>query len=127
VRNRAGPGALLACVVVAILAAAVHASADEPFRLLSAKEIRLKVIGRDLTDGVHWSWYYRVDGTLMSVEMGKRREGSWKIEDSKLCSTNGRNRQMECYEVWASDKNISLRYFADIPAIEGVVTPNTTP
>jgi len=119
--------ALLAVAVVAILAAAVHASADEPFRLLSAKEIRPKVIGRDLTDGVHWSWYYRADGTLISVEMGKQRLGAWKIEDNKLCSTNGRKRQMECYEVWASGKNISLRYFADTPAIEGVVTPHTTP
>ena len=74
------------------------------------------MIGRDLTDGVHWSWYYRADGTLISVEMGKQRLGAWKIEDNKLC-----------YEVWASGKNISLRYFADTPAIEGVVTPHTTP
>jgi hypothetical protein len=84
-------------------------------------------IGRDLTDGVHWSWYYRADGTLVSVEMGKQRLGAWKIEDNKLCSTNGRKRQMECYEVWASGKKISLRYFSDTPAIEGVVTPHTTP
>ena len=119
--------AFLAGMVVAILAATPHATADETFRLLSAKEIRPKVIGRDVTDGVHWSWYYRSDGTLVSIEMGKQRLGAWKIEDNKLCSTNDRNRQMECYEVWASGKNISLRYFADMPAIEGVVTPHTTP
>ena len=118
--------ARLAVVVVAITSA-VSASADEPFRLLSAKEIRLKIISRDLTDGVHWSWYYRADGTLVSIEMGKQRLGSWKIEDNKLCSPSGRNRQMECYEVWASGKNISLRYFAEMPAIAGVVTPHTTP
>jgi hypothetical protein len=85
------------------------------------------VIGRDLTDGVHWSWYYRPDGTLISVEMGKQRSGSWKIEENKLCSTNGRKRQMECYEVWASGKNISLRYFADMPAVEAVLVSHTTP
>jgi hypothetical protein len=127
VKNRAGRAALLAGAVVAVLATAVHASADEPFRLLSAKEIRPKVIARDLTDGVHWSWYYRPDGTLISVEMGKQRSGSWKIEENKLCSTNGRKRQMECYEVWASGKNISLRYFADMPAIEAVLVSHTTP
>ena len=124
-KTRVGLAALLIVVVVAI-ASAVSASADEPFRLLSAKEIRLKVTGRDLTDGVQWSWYYRADGTLVSVEMGKQRSGSWKIEDNKLCSPSGKNRQMECYEVWASGKNISLRHFADMPAIAGVVTPHTT-
>jgi hypothetical protein len=51
----------------------------------------------------------------------KAPRGSWKIEDNKLCSTSGRNRQLECYEVWASGQKISLRYFADMPAIEGVV------
>jgi hypothetical protein len=85
------------------------------------------VIRRDLTDGVHWSWYHRPDGTLISVEMGKQRSGSWKIEENELFSTNGRKRQMECYEVWASGKNISLRYLADMPAIEAVLVPHTTP
>jgi hypothetical protein len=111
--------------VVAILATTVCARADEPFRLLSGKEIRPKVIGRDLTDGVHWSWYYSPNGSVISIEMGKRQVGSWKIEDNKLCSTNANDRPMECYEVWASGKNISLRYFADMPAHEAVVVPHT--
>ena len=76
---------------------------------------------------MHWTWFYRPDGALISVEMGKRREGAWKIEGNKLCSTDGRNRQLDCYEVWASGKKISLRYFTDMPAIEGVVAPHTSP
>ena len=108
-------------LALAVLFPVRHAGAEEQFRMLNAKEIRPRLIGHDLTDGVHWTWFYRNDGVLISVEMGKRREGSWKIEDNKLCSTNGRNRQLECYEVWASGQKISLRYFADMPAIEGVV------
>ena len=119
--------ALLAVSVVAILAVAEPASADDQFRHLNGKQIRPKVIGRDLTDGVHWTWYYRPDGTLISVEMGKRFSGSWKIEDDKLCNTSGRNKQVDCYEVWASGNNVSLRFFADMPAIEAVVVPHTSP
>ena len=111
-------------LALAVLFPVRHAGAEEQFRMLNAKEIRPRLIGHDLTDGVHWTWFYRNDGVLISVEMGKRREGSWKIEDNKLCSTNGRNRQLECYEVWASGQKISLRYFSDMPAIEGVAAPH---
>lgn len=116
--------ALLAPALAAVPWLAMHADAEERFRLLNAEKIRPRLIGHDLTDGVHWTWFYRPDGTLISVEMGKRREGSWKIENNKLCSTNGRNRQLECYEVWASGQKISLRYFSDMPAIEGVAAPH---
>ena len=74
---------------------------------------------------MHWSWYYSPNGSVISIEMGKRQVGSWKIEDNKLCSTNANDRPMECYEVWAAGKNISLRYFADMPAREAVVVPHT--
>ena len=117
----------LVALAPAVLFPAGHAGAEEQFRLLDAKQIQPRLIGRDLTDGVHWTWFYRPDGALISVEMGKRREGGWKIEGNKLCSTDGRNRQLDCYEVWASGKKISLRYFADMPAIEGVVAPHTSP
>jgi hypothetical protein len=70
---------------------------------------------------LHWTWFYRSDGILISIKMEKRREGSWKIEDERLCSTSDRSRSLECYEVWASGNKISLRYFADMPAIEGIV------
>lgn len=116
--------ALLTPALAAVPWLAMHADAEERFRLLNAEKIRPRLIGHDLTDGVHWTWFYRPDGTLISVEMGKRREGSWKIENNKLCSTNGRNRQLECYEVWASGQKISLRYFSDMPAIEGVAAPH---
>jgi len=123
--NKRVVSVLLAVTMATNLATALRASADEPFRLLSGKEIRPKVIGRELTDGVHWSWYYSPNGSVISIEMGKRMVGSWKIEENKLCSSNGNDRPMECYEVWMSGKNISLRYFADMPAREAVVVPHT--
>src|SRR6516162_4532024 len=94
---------------IALMLAATTANAEESFLRLRGKEIRAKIVGRELTDGVHWSWYYRPDGVVVSVGMGKRRLGSWTIDGDKLCSTSRSDRPVECYEVWASGRNISLR------------------
>ena len=45
----------LVALAPAVLFAAGHAGAEEQFRLLDAKQIQPRLIGRDLTDGVHWT------------------------------------------------------------------------
>ena len=98
---------LIAAVLTSAIAA--PASAEEKFAQLKAQQIRARVIGKDITDGVHWSEYYRKDGALVSVDMGTQRTGTWKIQGDKLCKTDGKNKQLTCYEVWMSGDNISLR------------------
>jgi hypothetical protein len=71
------------------------ANAEESFRQLRVKEIRAKIFGRELTDGVHWSWYYRPDGVVVSVGMGKRRLAFWMIDGDKLCNTSRSDRPVE--------------------------------
>jgi hypothetical protein len=115
----------LAAIVLTLFARPVKA--EEPFRQLRAKEIRTRIVGSELTDGVHWSWYYRPDSVVVSVGMGKRRLGSWTIEGDKLCSTSRNDRPVECYEVWAAGKNISLRHEADMPIMDAVIEPHTRP
>src|SRR5262245_42995276 len=73
------------------------ASTEENFKQLNANQIRARVIGKDITDGVHWSEYYRKDGALVSVDMGTQRTGTWKIQGDKLCKTDGKNKQLTCY------------------------------
>ena len=85
------------------------ASTEENFKQLNANQIRARVVGKDITDGVHWSEYYRKDGALVSVDMGTQRTGTWKIQGDKLCKSDGKNKQLTCYEVWMSGDNISLR------------------
>ena len=46
-KKQVGPASLLAVSVIAILAVAEPASADDQFRHLNGKQIRPKVIGRD--------------------------------------------------------------------------------
>ena len=64
------------------------AHAQEMFKLLGEKEIRARVVGKDITDSSHWVSYFRPDGVLLSDEMGRKWTGTWKIQNNKLCMTN---------------------------------------
>jgi hypothetical protein len=87
----------------------VPADAEENFELLKAKQIRARVVGKDISDSVHWSEYYRKDGALVSIDMGTQRTGIWKIQGDKFCKSNGKTKPLTCYEVWMSGDTISLR------------------
>jgi hypothetical protein len=87
----------------------VSSNAEENFELLKGKQIRAKVVGKDVSDGVHWSEYYRKDGALISIDMGTQRTGIWKIQRDKLCKAKEKSKPLICYEVWMSGDTISLR------------------
>ncbi len=121
------PKGVLAVAASIALIATLPAGAEEHFRILGAKEIRAKVVGRAITDGVHWSWYFRPDGALISVEMSKRRVGSWRIQENKLCWEIEKGKQLECSQVWMSGENISLRFEQGIPELEATVESHRGP
>jgi hypothetical protein len=83
--------------------------AAENFEMLKAKQIRTRVVGKDISDGVHWTEYYRKDGALISTDMGTQRTGIWKIQADKLCKSKEKTKPLTCYEVWMSGDTISLR------------------
>src|SRR5438045_9651721 len=82
---------------------------QEMFKLLGEKEIRARVVGKDITDGSHWVSYLRPDGALLSDEMGRKCTGTWKIQNNKLCMSNPNLESRDCNEVWMSGANIRLR------------------
>ena len=63
----------LTIAVALTIVVAVPADAEENFKLLKAKQIRATVVGKDISDDVHWSEYYRREGALISVDMGTTR------------------------------------------------------
>jgi hypothetical protein len=104
--------ALLAC-------GAVHA--QDGFKMLGEKDIRATVVGRDITDGSHWSIYLRSDGALVGAESGSRWTGAWSIQRSKLCMSNPGSKALDCYDVWMSGQNVSLRLKKDDDSFIGVI------
>lgn len=104
------PGfALRLTICIATLAVAHEARAEDQFRMLDSKQIRTRVIGQDITDGPHWSMYFRSDGALIGSESGGSWTGHWKIQNDKLCMTMSSNSSLTCNEVWMSGQYIRIR------------------
>jgi hypothetical protein len=95
--------------------------AEEMFKLLGEKEIRARVVGKDITDSTHWVSYLRPDGALLSREMGRKWTGTWKIQKNKLCMSNPNLESPNCNEVWMSGANIRMRENQDQETFDAVV------
>jgi hypothetical protein len=95
--------------------------AQENFKLLGEKEIRARVVGKDITDSSHWANYLRPDGVLLSSEMGRKWTGTWKIQNNKLCMSNPNLESPDCNEVWMSGANIRMRANKDQETFDAVV------
>ena len=107
-----------------LLPAAIFGSAayaQENFKLLGEKEIRSRVIGKDITDSPHWVSYLRPDSALLNSEMGRKWTGTWKIQNNKLCMTNPNLESPDCNEVWMSGANIRMRANKDQDTFDAVV------
>jgi hypothetical protein len=119
--------AALAVAVVAFgLGARAGVGAGDNFKLLGEKEIRATVAGKNITDGVHWSLYLRPDGALVGVESGASWTGARNVQKSKLCMSNPGSKVFDCYDVWISGENISLRLSPDDVTFAGVVEKHKT-
>jgi len=97
------------------------ARAEEMFKLLGEKEIRARVVGKDITDSSHWLSYLRPDGVLLSDEMGRKWTGTWKIQNNKLCMSNPSLESVDRNEVWMSGANIRMRANKDQETFDAVV------
>lgn len=100
------------------------ANAQEVFKPLGEKEIRAKVVGKDITDSSHWVSYLRPDGVLLSDEMGRKWTGTWKIQSNKLCMSNPNLESPDCNEVWMSGANIRMRANPNQETFDAVIEPH---
>jgi len=97
------------------------AQGQEAFKLLGEKEIRARVVGKDITDSAHWVSYLRPDGVLLSSETGSKWTGAWRIQNNKLCMTIPNVEGLNCNEVWMSGMNIRMRASKDQETFDAVV------
>src|SRR5713226_4760688 len=104
--NRRTPQIVALTILMPTTICGPIAHAREMFKLLGEKEIRAKVVGKDITDSSHWVSYLRPDGVLLSSEMGRKWTGNWKIQNNK---------------VWMSGANIRMRANKDQETFDAVV------
>lgn len=116
-KSRLGTAVTAATVVAAL---ASGAAAEEKLQKLSAGQIRAKMAGMELTDGVHWRELYGRGGTVTSDSMGRKRTGKWRVEKDQLCIEFDKGPPAKCYEVWMSGKTVELRREGLMP-LQGVI------
>ena len=107
-----------------LLPAAIYGSiahAQEMFKLLGEKEIRARVVGKDITDSSHWVNYLRPDGVLLGSEMRRKWTGTWKIQNNKLCMSMPDLEGLNCNEIWMSGANIRMRAKPDQETFDAIV------
>jgi hypothetical protein len=124
VKRRTGYALTLPIVMSAVVSASVAYA--ENFKLLGGKEIRARVIGRDMTDSTHWVSYFRKDGVLLSDEKGQKWTGVWKIRNNRLCMSNPSLAAINCNEVWMSGANIRLRANKDEETFDALIETHRT-
>ena len=99
-------------IALALVLTVVYAQAADPFHRLSAREIRTQIIGNVVTDEAHWSQHFRPNGTLQSIVLSQRKQGTWKINGNALClllKTRKQETTTECYEVWMWKDHVEYR------------------
>jgi hypothetical protein len=119
--NSRAPQILALTVLLPATICVSTAHAQEMFKFLGEKEIRTRVVGKDITDSSHWVSYLRPDGALLSGEMGRKWTRSWKIQNNKLCMSNPNLEALDCNEVWMSGANIRMRANKDQETFDAVV------
>jgi len=82
--------------------------AADNFRKLKDAEIKARLAGMEITDGVHWAEQYMRDGSYKAFHLGKPSKGKWFVRDGELCLDAGKG-DPDCREVWISGNKIEFR------------------
>jgi len=96
-------------LLLAISASSRVLADEKKLTRLTGRDIRLKVVGKEVTDGVHWSDYFEKDGVLIGWNIGRKHTGKWQIRGDALCVAEDAGEVPTCYEVWTAGDEISLR------------------
>jgi hypothetical protein len=97
------------------------AAAEEKFHKLTGAQIRANLAGMEVTDNVHWRDLYERNGSVVSISMGRKRTGKWRVENDQLC-VEFENEMPNCYEVLAWGKRAKLQH-EGTPPLEVIIEP----
>jgi hypothetical protein len=98
--------------------------AAESLRKVSGPQIRAKLTGMQLTDEVHYRFFYNRGGTLRSYSMGVKKLGKWVVEKDKLC-LYPQEPDDGCYEVSLSGNTIEMKPVGLGGTLDGIIQPPT--
>jgi hypothetical protein len=115
-----------AASVLCSLAFSLPLAAAEAFQKLNGAQVRAKLAGMEVTDGVHWRDVFGRGGALTGYSMGRKSVGKWSVQRDQLCLDLGKEPGSGCYDVWLFGNKVELRTQGVLP-LEGVLqTPTGT-
>jgi hypothetical protein len=121
IRLRLQVHGIAAGVAISMVVAMPSARAAEKLQQLGGAQIRAKLAGMELSDGVHSRDTFERNGTLTSHNMGRKTAGTWRVKGNELCLVPAKAEE-SCYVVWAAGAKVELRRKgADLPLIEGAL------
>ena len=76
------------------------------FKKLTGPQIKKAFTGHQFSDEVHFRLYYKANGEINGVEMGKKITRKWRINNDQLCS--GEGIKENCLFVWKKGSDVRL-------------------
>lgn len=99
----------VAVILSGFVATETFAKAAERAKHLSAKEVRTRLVGRVISDGTHWKYHLKPNGTIDALELGHRRTGRWRLKEDRLCiEINYGSAPPGCWYVAQDRKGLTL-------------------
>jgi hypothetical protein len=96
-------------LVLTLLAVTATASQAAQPRALKAAEIRQRLVGKMISDGAHWHYHLKPNGTIDAIELSRPRKGKWRIAGDRLCITIlGGAAPDECWDVAQDGKKLTF-------------------
>jgi hypothetical protein len=110
-----GPGIAAAFVGLSITLSLAGAAQADDYRRLSGAEIKLLIAGKAVTDEVHYTDHFGVNGVYEGVFMNKPSTGTWKVKGNQLCIIRG-SEEEDCDELWRAGSKLQRRK-AGLPTV----------
>jgi hypothetical protein len=106
----------------AVMTSSTWAFAEANAHRLSGAQIRAKLVGKQLTDEVHYRFVFEPDGTLRSYAMSVKKTGRWSVEHDEICLYLGETDD-GCYRVSLSGTQIEMTPSGLGGMIDGILQP----
>jgi len=80
------------------------ANAGEALRQLTASEIWVRLVGKEVTDEVYWAYRFEPGDRLHVVSLGRAHTTRWRFDKDRLCLEAD-----PCVEVWMAGSRVEFR------------------
>lgn len=112
----------LILTIAAAIVSVTLAFAEGNAKRLSGEQIRATLVGKQLTDEVHYRFVFERSGTLRSDAMSVKKTGRWAIEHDEIClyfdeTDDG------CYRVTIPGTHVELTPSGLGGMIDGILQP----